>query len=58
MVGKQLILQQLSDKVSVDHFEVIKPTLHEIFLRIAKPSTVNPAAPGSLAEIDTGKVTL
>lgn len=34
---KQSILQQLSSQTSVDHFEVIRPTLHEIFVRIAKP---------------------
>jgi ABC-2 type transport system ATP-binding protein len=55
---KQLVLQQLSDKVSVDRFEVIKPTLHEIFLRIAKPSTVNPAESENLIKTDSGKVTL
>lgn len=34
---KQALLQELSRQVSVDHFEVIRPTLHEIFVRIAKP---------------------
>ena len=36
---KQVILQQLSSIASIDHFEVIKPTLHEIFVRIAKPDS-------------------
>lgn len=39
---KQNVLQHLSREVSVDHFEVIKPTLHEIFVRIAKPDAVKP----------------
>lgn len=34
---KQVILRELANQVSVDHFEVIKPNLHEIFVRIAKP---------------------
>lgn len=34
---KQALLQELSRQISVDHFEVIRPTLHEIFVRIAKP---------------------
>lgn len=34
---KQRILQQLSARVSLDQFEVIRPTLHEIFVRIARP---------------------
>ncbi|MDA7663011.1 ATP-binding cassette domain-containing protein [Pirellulaceae bacterium] len=34
---KQALLQELSRQVAVDHFEVIRPTLHEIFVRIAKP---------------------
>ncbi|MDG2470380.1 MAG: ATP-binding cassette domain-containing protein [Pirellulaceae bacterium] len=34
---KQRILQQLAARVSLDQFEVIRPTLHEIFVRIARP---------------------
>lgn len=40
---KQQILQQLVSQVAVDHFEVIKPTLHEIFVRIARPHEKDPA---------------
>lgn len=33
----QKILQQLSLQVGIEHFEIIRPTLHEIFVQIAKP---------------------
>ena len=37
----QDVLQQLMEQRSVSHFEVIKPSLHDIFVRIARPESVN-----------------
>jgi len=37
---KQEILQQLSAQRTISHFEVIKPSLHDIFVKIAKPADV------------------
>lgn len=34
---KQTVLQQLASQTSIERFEVIRPTLHEIFVRIARP---------------------
>ena len=34
----QNVLKQLVDHAPVSHFEIIKPTLHEIFVQIAKPT--------------------
>ena len=31
------MLQQLTDVVAIEHFEVMRPSLHDIFVRIAKP---------------------
>lgn len=33
----QNVLRYISDQASVEHFEIIKPSLHEIFVQIAKP---------------------
>ena len=38
----QLILQQLMGSVDVEHFELMRPSLHDIFVGIAKPSAVVP----------------
>jgi ABC-2 type transport system ATP-binding protein len=37
---KQEILQQLSARRTISHFEVIKPSLHDIFVKIAKPAGI------------------
>jgi ABC-2 type transport system ATP-binding protein len=34
----QQILRHLADQGTLTHFEIIKPTLHEVFVRIAKPT--------------------
>jgi ABC-2 type transport system ATP-binding protein len=34
----QTILQQLAQRCEVEHFEVIRPTLHDIFVQIARPN--------------------
>lgn len=37
----QKVLQQLTQQATVEHFEVIKPSLHDIFVHIAKPTKEN-----------------
>ena len=37
----QDVLRNLADNATVEHFEVIKPSLHEIFVQIAKPHKDN-----------------
>ena len=37
-VGSRAVLQQLSSQVELEHFEIIKPSLHDIFVRIAGPA--------------------
>jgi ABC-2 type transport system ATP-binding protein len=34
----QLFLQKLADRTAVQHFEIAKPSLHDIFVRIARPT--------------------
>ena len=36
----QSVLQQLSSKRQVSHFEIVKPSLHDIFVQIARPSEI------------------
>lgn len=48
---KQAILQRIASQVAIDHFEVIRPTLHEIFIRIAKPDIGN----GKGQSVDVGQ---
>ena len=36
----QTILRQLAATHDVDHFEVMRPTLHDIFVDIARPDAV------------------
>ncbi len=38
----QTILQQLAQHYEVEHFEVIRPTLHDIFVQIARPNASSP----------------
>ena len=45
----QEVLQQLADQTQLTHFEVVKPTLHEIFVRIARPDESVSAKPTELA---------
>lgn len=33
----QNVLRYISDKATIEHFEIIRPSLHEIFVQIAKP---------------------
>jgi ABC-2 type transport system ATP-binding protein len=37
---KQEILQHLSAQRTISHFEVLKPSLHDIFVKIAKPADI------------------
>jgi ABC-2 type transport system ATP-binding protein len=39
----QRFLQQLASRTSVQHFEITRPALHDIFVRIARPAEVDPA---------------
>ncbi len=39
----QRFLQQLLTRTAVYHFEITRPSLHDIFVRIAKPAEVAPA---------------
>jgi ABC-2 type transport system ATP-binding protein len=36
----QQFLQQLASRTPVHHFEITRPSLHDIFVRIAKPAEV------------------
>ncbi len=38
--GSQAVLEQLLKQRSVSHFEIIKPSLHDIFVRIARPESI------------------
>ena len=40
----QQFLQQLSARTAVHHFEITRPSLHDIFVRIARPAEVVTAA--------------
>src|SRR4029079_15624120 len=40
----QRFLQQLAARTAVYHFEVTRPSLHDIFVRIARPADAEPAA--------------
>ncbi len=39
----QRFLQQLASRTSVQHFEITRHSLHDIFVRIARPAEVDPA---------------
>ncbi len=39
----QRILEQLTRQRTVTHFEIMKPSLHDIFVRIAKPADTESA---------------
>ena len=39
----QQFLQQLASRTPVHHFEIARPSLHDIFVRIAKPADLIPA---------------
>lgn len=41
----QALLRELAPRTTVRHFEVTKPSLHDIFIRIAKPDAPELAAP-------------
>ena len=38
----QQFLQQLASRTPVHHFEIARPSLHDIFVRIARPADVDP----------------
>lgn len=38
----QHILRELASRASLTHFEVIRPSLHEVFMRIARPQANSP----------------
>ena len=46
----QQVLQELASEVNLEHFEVIRPSLHDIFVRIAKPE------PGELDAVPESEV--
>jgi ABC-2 type transport system ATP-binding protein len=46
----QAVLQRLAAAVSLEHFEVIRPSLHDIFVRIAKPAAGEMDAAAVLVE--------
>jgi ABC-2 type transport system ATP-binding protein len=35
--GSNAVLRQLAERVTVEHFEIVKPSLHDIFIHIAQP---------------------
>jgi ABC-2 type transport system ATP-binding protein len=39
----QKFLQQLAARTAVHHFDITRPSLHDIFVRIARPTEVIPA---------------
>jgi ABC-2 type transport system ATP-binding protein len=46
----QAFLQQLVQKTAVHHFEITKPSLHDIFVRIARPSVEDLKAPAGVTK--------
>ena len=53
----QVTLERLTDAGGLTHFEVIRPSLHEIFVRIARPDTsllADPATPASPLALSQG----
>jgi ABC-2 type transport system ATP-binding protein len=45
----QVFLQQLISRTTVLRFEIAKPSLHDIFIRIARPTTAELASAGEVA---------
>ena len=45
----QALLQRLVQKTEVRHFEITKPSLHDIFVRIARPTDAELAGPQKVA---------
>jgi ABC-2 type transport system ATP-binding protein len=45
----QLLLAELMKRGRVRHFEVTRPSLHDIFVRIARPVSEEPAEPAGKA---------
>jgi len=45
----QALLQRLIQKTEVRHFEITKPSLHDIFVRIARPTDAELAGPQKVA---------
>jgi len=45
----QIVLRQLMDSVRVEHFELVRPSLHDIFVGIARPQMIaaEPVAQGT-----------
>lgn len=43
----QRFLAALAARTTVQHFEIARPSLHDIFVRIARPSDDHAAAPSS-----------
>ena len=39
----QQFLQQLASRTAVQHFDITRPSLHDIFVRIARPADIEPA---------------
>ena len=40
----QQVLRQLVDRAAITHFEVVRPSLHDIFVHIARPGGSGDAA--------------
>jgi ABC-2 type transport system ATP-binding protein len=39
------VLRQLANRCEVEHFEIVRPTLHDIFVEIARPQGADPRVP-------------
>ena len=39
--ARTVVVRRLAEEGDIEHFETVRPTLHDIFVRIAKPDPVD-----------------
>jgi ABC-2 type transport system ATP-binding protein len=52
----QVFLSRIAERTTVFHFEVTRPSLHDIFVRIAKPQDQGVGGPGSRGAGEPGRL--